>query len=85
MSDDIPNNIDLLLIDGPNGNGRSLAFLMVVKKMRIGSWIMIDDANHYDFYQRCNEIFETQIINQSHEPKIHINNSYIFMRVVGFK
>ncbi len=81
--EDLPESIDLLVVDGPNGNGRSLAFLVAAKRLKVGGYIMNDDANHYDFYQRCSEIFKTILLEQNHDKKIHHNFSYMLLKVCG--
>jgi len=61
---DIPNSIDFMLLDGPSGNGRNLAFLHTLNKLHKDSIVFIDDYNHYDFVQKfkslynCEEIYE---------------------------
>ena len=52
---DLEGIFDLVILDGPNGNGRSLSFLYLQNK--IDGYLMIDDYNHYDFVQRAKLIF----------------------------
>ena len=54
---DLPNQVDLAVIDGPHGNGRSFAFLHLKNNMRNGSYIVVDDYTHYDFTERLLQIF----------------------------
>ena len=54
----LPSSIDLVILDGPNGNGRSIAFLYLMNKMADNSYIVIDDYNHYDFIERFASIFK---------------------------
>lgn len=67
---DIPSDIDLVVVDGPHGNGRSFSFLHVKDKMKKGGYIIIDDFNHYDFVERLLMIFpeakEITTINTGH-------------------
>ena len=46
---DLPDDIDLVMLDGPNGNGRSISFLHLQNKLKDNSFIFIDDYHHYDF------------------------------------
>ena len=55
--DEIPNYIDLVIVDGPHGNGRSISFLHIKNKMKKGGYVVIDDYNHYDFVERLLMIF----------------------------
>jgi len=44
----IPNiKFDLILIDGPNGNKRSLWYSKIRNNVKPGTVILIDDFNHY--------------------------------------
>lgn len=56
-SNDIPNKIDLVVVDGSHGNGRSFAFLHVKNKMKKGGYIVVDDYNHYDFSEKLLKVF----------------------------
>jgi len=61
---DIPESIDFMLLDGPSGNGRNLAFLHTKNSLHKDSIVFIDDYNHYDFVPKfkqllnCIELFE---------------------------
>ncbi|NJO61958.1 MAG: class I SAM-dependent methyltransferase [Richelia sp. RM2_1_2] len=46
----LPNKIDLLIVDGPHGNGRSLAYVHCANLLVDGGLVLIDDASHYPFY-----------------------------------
>jgi len=62
----IPENIDLLLVDGPHGNGRSLAFLHTYNKLHQGSIVFIDDSTHYPFYDHLNMLYPLNRIIVNH-------------------
>lgn len=65
MSDiKLPTHFDFVLLDGPSGIGRSIAFLHLKNMLKSGSYIFIDDHNHYDFVERCQSIFNSKIIKQ---------------------
>jgi hypothetical protein len=55
---DLRGPYDLVVLDGPNGNGRSLAFLHLLPHVRRHTIVLIDDFDHYDFVPRCSEVYE---------------------------
>lgn len=52
---------DLVVLDGPNGNGRNIAFLHLINHLKAGSYVFIDDYTHYDFVERFNQLFDYEI------------------------
>jgi hypothetical protein len=54
---DLDGVYDYMLLDGPNGNGRSLAFLHVQNHLSKGSVVFIDDFTHYDFVDKFRLVF----------------------------
>ena len=78
---DLPNNIDLVILDGPNGNGRSLAFPLIKNRISENCWVLIDDEDHYDFVKRCQEVFETEVIKKIKDPDIHPLFSYCLIKI----
>ena len=44
----LKDHYDLVIVDGPNGNGRSLSYLHFKDKVSKGSFILIDDHNSRD-------------------------------------
>ncbi len=79
--EDLPNDIDLVILDGPSGNGRSLAFPHLVGKLKSPCYVMIDDVNHYDFLDRAKEIFDYDVMTHVEDKKIHPNFSYALIRI----
>lgn len=47
-NNDLKDNYDIVIIDGPNGNGRNIAYLHIKEKVKSGSYILIDDHNSKD-------------------------------------
>lgn len=47
---------NLAIVDGPHGNGRNFAYLLLKDRMKDG-YIFIDDFNHYDFLETATSIF----------------------------
>lgn len=48
-SNDFNEKYDLVILDGPNGNGRSIAFNVIKPYLMPTSYILIDDYSHYPF------------------------------------
>jgi len=55
--EDLPKTVDLLIVDGPHGNGRSIAFLVGLNRLKNGSYVIIDDYNHYDFVEKFKYLY----------------------------
>jgi hypothetical protein len=79
--EDLPDDIDLVVLDGPNGNGRSLAFPHLVGKLKSPCYVMIDDVNHYDFLDRAKQIFDYDVITHIEDKEIHPLFSYAVIRI----
>lgn len=64
---DLPenNSIDGLIIDGPHGNGRSIAFPLFYQALKINSYILIDDYDHYPFMEDLGRLFKFEILQKS--------------------
>lgn len=80
-TEDLPDDIDLVILDGPNGNGRSLAFPHLVGKLKSPCYVMIDDVNHYDFLDRAKQIFDYDLITHIEDKQIHPLFSYAVIRI----
>jgi hypothetical protein len=80
----LPENIDLLIVDGPHGNGRSLAYLHCMNKLKNGSLILIDDASHYPFYEHLNMLCKTEIIYEQHvrDKKWENGGDFILCKII---
>jgi hypothetical protein len=59
--EELPKKINLVLLDGSHGNGRSIAFLYLKENMDKDSFIFIDDTTHYDFESRLQSIFRCNL------------------------
>lgn len=53
---------DAMILDGPHGNGRSLAFNLVRGHVTSPALILIDDCNHYEFVYDCSRFFRFNIL-----------------------
>lgn len=52
---------DVVIIDGPNGNGRNFAFLHLMNKLRPGTCIIFDDQCDYNFKETMFNIIKKEI------------------------
>jgi hypothetical protein len=62
----LPNDLqkkeyDIIILDGPNGNGRSIAFLHLQHMLQPGCYIYVDDYDHHPYPQCLKYIFETEV------------------------
>lgn len=80
-SDDLPDNIDLIILDGPNGNGRSISHLHLQNKLAEKSFILIDDSDHYDFVERCKQVLDAEVIVHENDTSIHPLFNYAILEV----
>ena len=75
---DLSGVYDFVILDGPNGNGRSLAYLLLKDHLISGSYVLIDDITHYDFIERFLSVFSAKevIVDPSDE------NNFAIFRVI---
>ncbi len=60
---------DLILIDGPNGDKRSLWYNKIKNNVLKGSIILVDDFNHYKcFSDELDKNFTYEILSHHEEP-----------------
>lgn len=80
----LPESIDLLIVDGPHGNGRSMAYLHCFNRLHNGSLVLIDDASHYPFYDHLTMLHDTRILSEQHirENKWENGGDFIFCEIV---
>ena len=57
-------SIDGMIVDGPHGNGRSLAFPLFFDCLKLNAWILIDDFDHYPFLDDLARIFKFKIVEK---------------------
>ena len=80
--DDLDGYYDMVILDGPNGNGRSIAFRHLVDKVRPGTKIIVDDYHHYPFIEDCKKLLNVNIIKQINLPDFHRLHGYAILEVV---
>lgn len=85
---DIDGLYDYVLLDGPHGNGRSLAYLHILGHLSNEAIIFIDDYTHYDFVDKllsiynCNELYRHTAGNQN---KWHNGGDFIIFKQKNIK
>ncbi|QGQ96505.1 hypothetical protein EHS13_17240 [Paenibacillus psychroresistens] len=57
-------SIDVLIVDGPHGNGRSLVFTWLYLKLKENALILIDDFNHYPFVADLERLFSYEELHR---------------------
>lgn len=71
--------IDVLVVDGPHGNGRSLAFAYFAKNFKPGTLILIDDVSHYPFLEHLSKFAVFKILKSS----FSLNKQWILVEIQG--
>ncbi len=66
---DLSGTYDLMILDGPNGNGRNISYLHMKEHLKSGSVVLIDDYDHYDFVQRFNYFFDADVIFEHNQGR----------------
>ncbi len=54
------NTVDVMIVDGPHGNGRSLAYPLFSEVLKEDAFVLIDDFDHYPFLRDLGTIFHYQ-------------------------
>jgi hypothetical protein len=55
-------SIDVMIIDGPHGNGRSLAYPLFCNVLKPDAFVLIDDFDHYPFLKDLGQVFKYEEI-----------------------
>lgn len=79
---DFNDNFDIVLLDGPNGNGRNIAFLHLKNFLKKGSYVYIDDFNHYNFLEMCEKMFVFEEIYKHSEGIGNGKDNFIIIKIV---
>lgn len=81
QENDLTGLYDLIILDGPNGNGRNFSFLHIQKHVKTNTIIFIDDYNHYDFLEKCQTIFNSDIIFQHTEGVGNGKDNFVILKI----
>lgn len=58
------DSIDVMILDGPHGNGRSLAYPLFYKKLKPDAFVLVDDYDHYPFMDDLRRFFQVEEISR---------------------
>jgi hypothetical protein len=89
-SDELNRKYDLIIIDGPNGNGRNIAYLHLQNCVKPGSIIFIDDFNasdgdyDYKFIENLKNILNVEEIETftNNNPSWDFGCNFAIYRVI---
>ena len=75
---------DIVLIDGPNGDKRSKWYSKIIKNVKAGTIILVDDFNHYKcFSEELDKNFKYELLSHSDEPFVpYGEHSWKIVRVI---
>ena len=73
---------DIVILDGPNGNGRSAAFTYVKNNVKTGTIIFVDDYWHYDFIKECKQIIDAKVLFEVKKQGFHKLHGYAILEVL---
>lgn len=74
------NSIGLVILDGPNGNGRSMAFPLLKKKLKSNGYILLDDFEDYNFEDYLNLITRNKRVVKISRDKF-LEKEYIVWQI----
>jgi len=72
---DINGIYDLMILDGPNGNGRNVSYLHMIDHLDVNSIVLIDDYTHYDFIEKFSLFFEFVVLHEKNSGSVDQWNS----------
>lgn|GEM_PF-2094359 len=75
------SDINLIIIDGPNGNGRSIAFPLLRDIVKLPVYCLVDDFTHYPFLQEMRKCFVFSKIFEFD----YGHDAYSFMKITEIK
>lgn len=76
--DDLKDQYQIAIIDGPNGNGRVFSYLILDWIMPDGGYIIIDDSLHHDFIDKLGKVFKYETILESNIK----SKNYMIVRIL---
>jgi hypothetical protein len=85
---DLNGLYDIMILDGPNGNGRNISYLHIHNNLDVNSIVLIDDSSQYDFIPYFEKFFEHNIIYSSNTGMVDQWNNggdYIITKITKRK
>lgn len=79
------HNFDLILIDDPNGDKRSLWYSKIRGNVKEGTIILIDDFNHYkNFSDELDKNFNYELLSHHDEPFVQYGeHSWKIVKIIN--
>lgn len=77
---DIDGVYDIVILDGPNGNGRNISYLHFMNNIRKGTLLVIDDYYHYDFLDKCKLVFDVDVLDVRKFPGGNKGHAMVFIK-----
>lgn len=74
-----PDSIHAIVLDGPNGSGRSIAFALLYPFLKSNAWILIDDFDHYPFLDDLGRLYTYKI----EQMQINAGKRWCLVRLTG--
>jgi hypothetical protein len=78
--EDLSGKYDLIILDGPNGNGRSVAFSFIAPFVSDNCYLLIDDYDHYPFVEHFRNLYPRSELYHSHNESL--SNQYQIYRII---
>lgn len=72
--------IDCIVLDGPNGSGRSIAFDALKSAIKFPCYVLIDDCQDYDFVGDMRKTFADECLDQRQEQ----NKAWSIHKITGY-
>tara|TARA_R110002126_G_scaffold106301_1_gene241190 strand:+ start:3452 stop:4078 length:627 start_codon:yes stop_codon:yes gene_type:complete len=64
--EDLSKDYDLVILDGPNGNGRSFSFLHLKDLLKEDCYVFVDDVQHYPFEKILRHFFNVTSLDDQY-------------------
>jgi hypothetical protein len=76
---DLSKEYDIVVLDGPNGNGRSFAFLHLFNILKSGSYVFVDDYTHYPFVGVLKHFFNVELYSENNAS---LSQQYVIYKIL---
>lgn len=73
------HSVDVMVVDGPHGNGRSLAYPLFVDTLKPDALVLVDDFDHYPFLAHLGKIYHYEELFR----EIVGNRRWVLVRLQG--
>lgn len=77
----LQGEVDLVILDGPNGNGRSIVFPLLRAVVRTPFFCFVDDITHYPYMEQMSRVFDYDILFLENSGR----DAYVLVRLGSVK